>query len=435
MHKYDLVIIGLGPAGIAAALKASEIENYNILCIEKGLALNKRNKGNICGIQCSCKRKPYCDVLSGFGGASLVSGTKLSGYPAGSGLIDIIGNKKIVKNKLDLVLGYFDKKLEIQKKKNISSAEEAEEYYAKLGYENKYYISHSFDDQKYKTLLESYYKLLLKKNVNIKFKTMFLDAVEEDKEIKIAINDNGQNKKIISKKLIIATGKSGYTSLFHLANKLNFEYNSSYLEIGIRLEFPSILFNDIDKIQADLKLKSGLCRTYCVSKYGEVVTYNYENKYFTEGRVATNNKTVKTNLAIVLRLPPAVDNLEQYLSIMDMYDKIYNGKVVTCSYADFIEDKRHISKVIGMGIFHELKKEVLKFTKTFFQDKDLSLIKISLFEQDFPMASYKLKDNFEIQKNIFIVGAATGRFRGIIQSFMSGEYCVEKIIKSRNNNE
>ena len=39
------------------------------------------------------------------------------------------------------------------------------------------------------------------------------------------------------------------------------------------------------------------------------------------------------------------------------------------------------------------------------------------------LRNLQLADNFELDKNLFIIGAATGKFRGILQSFCSGVRC------------
>ena len=85
--KYDVVIIGAGPAGIFTALEMiKKGSRKKILIVEKGSAIEKRNcpksKTGYC-VNC----KPYCHITTGFSGAGAFSDGKLSlSYEVGGDL-------------------------------------------------------------------------------------------------------------------------------------------------------------------------------------------------------------------------------------------------------------------------------------------------------------------------------------------------------------
>jgi len=431
-NTYDLIIIGLGPSGIAATLEASKIDNYKILCIDQGLPAASRRVNSLHGKTCKCHYKNKCDVLSGFGGASLISGTKLSNFPAGSGLVKITGSETLIKEKTFSALKFFDDYLSLDMidKTNI---EEAKAYYTNRNYIHKHYPSYSFNEAKYLSMLDTIYTTLSKKT-EIKFSTTMIDIAFLNHGVyEIDVEENQVGKyKLIAKKVILATGKSGYKALSILSKKLNFLSIASHLEIGLRLEFPSNLFNEIDKYQDDLKLTSGLCRTYCVSKHGEVVGYSNDGKYFTEGRIRKEKKSLLTNLAILLRLPSSSENTSIYDEVMRNYTHINQGNIFTCDYSSFISHNSLLSKLFPEKIYVELHKEIQKFVETFFLQKDFNKITIHCLEQDFPIYIYQVNKYFEIIDGLYIIGAATGSFRGIIQSFVSGTICVENMQRSAN---
>ena len=67
--KYDVVIIGAGPAGIFTAIELiRKGANKKIMMVEKGQPIEKRrcpkSKTNKC-VNC----KPYCHITTGFSGA------------------------------------------------------------------------------------------------------------------------------------------------------------------------------------------------------------------------------------------------------------------------------------------------------------------------------------------------------------------------------
>ena len=76
--KYDVIIVGAGPAGIFSALELSKnLNNIRILIVEKGKDITKR----ICPMKVkdiACTACPECAILSGWGGAGAFSDGKLT---------------------------------------------------------------------------------------------------------------------------------------------------------------------------------------------------------------------------------------------------------------------------------------------------------------------------------------------------------------------
>ena len=93
--KYDVIIVGAGPAGIFTAIEMIQKKSQKkILIIEKGSPIEKRKCPKSVTKECvSCK--PSCHITSGFSGAGAFSDGKLSlSYEVGGDLPRLIGATK-----------------------------------------------------------------------------------------------------------------------------------------------------------------------------------------------------------------------------------------------------------------------------------------------------------------------------------------------------
>jgi hypothetical protein len=74
--RYDVIIVGGGPAGLFAAFYLCENARFKVLIVEKGKGPLKRK----CPINknMKCVKCRPCDILSGVGGAGLFSDGKLN---------------------------------------------------------------------------------------------------------------------------------------------------------------------------------------------------------------------------------------------------------------------------------------------------------------------------------------------------------------------
>ena len=91
--KYDVIIVGAGPAGIFAALELSERLDLRVAIFDKGNAIDKRRCPAREGKGCAhCQP---CSIMTGWGGAGAFSDGKLTLSPASGGhLGDLLGRSR-----------------------------------------------------------------------------------------------------------------------------------------------------------------------------------------------------------------------------------------------------------------------------------------------------------------------------------------------------
>ncbi|MBC7130064.1 NAD(P)/FAD-dependent oxidoreductase, partial [Candidatus Bathyarchaeota archaeon] len=100
--KYDVIIVGAGPAGIFSALEIVENSDLNVLLLDKGPDIDKRRCPASRGFGCvNCEP---CNLLSGWGGAGAFSDGKLTlSTEVGGWLNQYISEKQLVE-----LLDYVD---------------------------------------------------------------------------------------------------------------------------------------------------------------------------------------------------------------------------------------------------------------------------------------------------------------------------------------
>jgi len=447
--ETKICIVGLGPAGIGAALtfwKHSLAKD--LICIDAG-HLNTR----VCPVlfDQECKKVEPCQVISGFGGCSLF-GSKMSLFPAGSGLTNILGSKEIAKGKIEKAFKLLSHYLplcgmEITK----IDTEKSKKFFGRLGFKYKHYDVYLYNP----TELESMYHdllLHLKSNgVRILTKTFLIDINLEKDQFIVQTKQAEKDFVIYTKYLVLGVGRLGFSLLRVLNSKFDLGGKETHLEVGVRIEFPTNLYPHIDKYHKDLKLLFDGARTYCLCKNGKVALYNIDGVCFTEGYFAPELTTDLTNVGILVRLRPSSHNEKILYEIKKRVLKLTKGKPGVQTLTEYLGrdlsshkstvplktsisywEKVGVDQLFPSSISEKIKSAVDYFvTKIFPQDCWGDII-VFAPEVHYSGLSFPIKPDFSVVPGMYLIGECTGRFRGVLQAFTSGMICAESIIGEEN---
>lgn len=427
---FDIGIIGLGPAGLGLATSLRGTPKIKrTVCFEKGAfstdvscpALSERE----------CCYSNACNIISGIGGSSTLSGGKLSKYPAGSGLLEFFDSEEQLTELLDDIILSFEREIAI--KKVIVSDETkncTESFYAKKNIKYKYYDVYEFNGQDYRHFLKKTVKELIDEGLTLLDKTEVLDIRREphSKHFCVSAKTPYGDRNFFVKQLVMATGSFDIQNM--LFERTKGILNNSY-ELGVRIEAPSYAFRDTLSTHGDLKLKYGIGRTYCVTANGKIISYQTDGVHFLEGCMETSVSSFYTNLAVLIKCDNSVVR-----DFIYRYRNDYNGLPVKQKLVDYLNGQigeKTTSTTLASAICGDLNdlfpNVINENIKKFILDVLVETMEIP--EESITLVAPELKvlrnlqisNNFEIDDNLFVIGAVTGKFRGILQSFCSGVRC------------
>ena len=450
-HTTKVCIVGLGPAGIGSALTFLDSNlASDILCIDAGNLFNDRSCSVLQGK--SCDKEKHCQIVSGLGGCSLFGG-KLSLFPAGSGFVDILCSRKLAQREIQDALKLLSRCLSLEDPKlSENTTKRAEQFWEQLGFKYKYYNLYLYDQIE---LRKAFHNILLDlKSTGAKLleRTSLIDIKSKERGfIILAKHASGEDIIIHARYLVLGIGRAGTSLLRSLNSKLNLNGKENHLEVGIRIEFPTKLYPDIDKYHKDLKLFFDDARTYCLCKNGKIALYNLEGMCFTEGYYNPKISSGLTNIGILLRLKPSPQNekivyeikkrvlkvtrgkpgvqrLTEYLGINTDTNKISTSFNASISYWEKVD----INELFPSPLSEKIKNAIYYFVSIILPKDHWGDVIVFAPEVHYTGLSFPMNPDFSIIPGMYLIGECTGKFRGVLQAFASGRICAKSIIGEEN---
>ena len=437
--KTKVCIVGLGPAGMGAALRLSEDnKSIDLVCLDAGNPPEKR----LCSKRSNqvCDEEEYCQVICGFGGCAYLSGGKVSDFPAGGGLASLIGSPEKTKKTLAQGLHELSCYVDLRRTNpNAAIIENERAFFERLGFEYKYYASYYCTHQRLAEGVKKIYEQLESKRIAMLFKRELVMVRRDREGFLLTVKHMDKRSEVYADCLILAVGRSGRDLLREVGHSLSLSGKENHLDIGVRLEFPTRLFTEKVKAHNDLKLVFGTARTFCVCKDGQVVRYFSNGFQLTEGRCTSGRKTGLTNLGITVRLPPANENVDLLNMLKEQMIRLKKGVVIHQGLDSYLNNgfnstklstgqASDINAVLPISVSGSVREAVHYFASRFFSKRDWKYVTVFAPEIDFGGVAFPINDDFSIAPNLYLVGDCTGRFRGILQAWSSGMSCAQRIL-------
>lgn len=446
---FEVCIIGLGPGGLGAALSLSRSSlAKDTICLEAGVAADTKFCSIIEGK--GCRFVQPCQIITGVGGASVLSGGKVSVYPAGRALAGILGSEVKTEKSLSTTFDLFNQFVPLIPPNippNIIQA--ATEQYASRGFEFRYYDSYLYHQS---DLISGYNRMLdeiLASGVSVHLETHVKWVKPTEEGFHIGGSKGNKDVEFFSKRLIIAVGRYGIDLLDTLDPNFKLGGQPNDLDVGVRLEFPTSVWPEITSCHNDLKLHFMNARTFCVCKDGFIAPYRLNDVFLLEGHSEPDVITGFTNLAITVRCP-SDNNLSSRSIFSDIQQRLLrqsNGKPIRQQLTDFLAGRPStsgksnrpasisywqwgsIEACLPKSVYFAVREAVEYFVDKILPQNALQSVSAFAPEVDYYWSKFPMSNGFRSQKEgVYLIGDCTGHFRGILQAFCSGVECVEHII-------
>lgn len=455
--KYDVAIIGAGPAGVYAAYELIlNNPSVKIAVIEEGHDIYTRK----CPIAEKkvghCVKCTPCGIMRGFGGAGAFSDGKYNFTTEfGGWLNDYMSDKDVMAlieyvDKINMQYGAPSECFSTQKSsiRTLAIAHDIHLLEARvrhLGTENNLKImTHIYE--------------YLKDKINMFFNSRVSTLKSEKDEFLVEIDEGRQ--VLVSRYLIAAPGRAGAEWFTGQCHELGLSLYNNQVDVGVRVEIPAEVFQHITdevyeaKLVYRTKQYGDLVRTFCMNPKGYVVAEN------TDGIITVNGHSYRderlhsknTNFALLVsnKFTEPFNEPHQYGKRIASFSNMLGGGVLVQRFGDLIKGrrtnehrltksftqptlkatpgdlslvlpKRHLDNIIEM--IYALNKIAPGMT-----NDDTLLYGV---EVKFYSSRLKLTNQLETEiPNMFAIGDGAGVTRGLSQASASGIH-VARIINGR----
>lgn len=456
--KYDVIIVGGGPAGIFAAMELCQAPDLSVLLLEKGKDIDSRtcpfaDKG------ISCPPCSPCDLVSGLGGAGAFSDGKLTlSAEVGGRLIDYLG----LKGTEDLVQYVDSIYLKFGGSNRVyGSGDEVEELERRATLADlrlfPMTVRHLGTEHSRDVLREM--REFLSGRVEVKVNTAARAVLTEDGTVRGVETEDGQ--RFECRYLIIAPGREGADWLAREADRLRLTLQTNPIDVGVRVEVPEAVLRELTDALYECKLEyysksfDDRVRTFCVCPAGEVTmesTGGSDPVTTVNGHSYAERKTNNTNFALLVSTTftePFRDPIA-YGRYLARLANILSGGVIVQRLGDLMEGRRSTNERIARGNVRPTLKSAtpgdLSFALPYRHLKSIIEMLGAMdrlapgvasrhtllygIEVKFYSLRLALSNSLESEiANMFAAGDGAGVTRGLVQASASGVVAAREIMK------
>jgi len=465
MHRYDVAIIGAGPAGIFAALELTKLRpELKIAMVEAGQDIHHRECPISLGGITQCIHCMPCGIMRGFGGAGAYSDGKYNFTTEfGGWLQDYLPPQEVMK-----LIHYIDDiNLSFGAPQSTYSTENS--HLKKLALSRDLHlleatVRHLGTENNLRILKELFHVL---ENRVTMFFNCAVENIRPDKQghvLALHAGRNGHPQEIAAEYVIAAPGRAGAEWFAKECKALGLDLYSNQVDVGVRIEIPHEVFQHITdevyeaKLVYRTKQYGDLVRTFCMNPHGYVVTENTDGIITVNGHsyrdAARHSKNTNFALLVSNRFTQPFNEPHQYGKRIASFSNLLGGGVLVQRFGDLIKGRRTNAHRLGQSFTRPTLEATPGDLSLVLPKRHLDNIIEMIYALDaiapgmanddtllygvevkFYSSRLKLTSDLETPvPRLFAIGDGAGVTRGLSQAAASGVH-VARVVAARHGKE
>ncbi len=452
---YDVAIVGGGIGGIMTAYRLlCKNPELKVIMFEKGNSLDNRKCPILTNKIKKCARCKTCAIMEGMAGAGAFSdGKYVITTEYGGWLTDFLPEKT--------VMDYIEQADSILVEHGATTKRyQPNDELKKLCLQNGLHmqqaqVKHLGTDSNFATMI----KIIADIADKCTIKTLTEVTNVDKNTMTVTFSENGNKNEITAEHIVLAVGRAGSKFLQNWCKNNNIALTNNQVDVGVRVELPSIIWEDFAKKIYEPKIwhlskqYGDVTRMFCFNDRGNVVAENTDGVITVNGHSyrEEERKTKNSNFALLSTqkfTTPFEEPIEYARHVAQLANLISGDGILIQRFGDLINGRRTtedrlkrsttvptLNAVAGDLSLCMPKRQLDNIIETIY-----ALDKIAPGTANYDTLLYGIEckyysarpvaNDFEIEgcKNVFAIGDGAGFTRSLAQAAANGLFVADKIL-------